>query len=78
MGKRALLRSPDLSPRARARKREKKPYLVMESPFTVEVGGKTYECKNVVPSPQGLLCVQHDNTLLVLPQPPLQQHHASF
>ena len=48
-------------------------YVVHEPPVTVEYGGKRYECKELLQSPQGLLCVQYDNTVLILPQQVQQQ-----
>jgi hypothetical protein len=43
-------------------------YVVDEPPTTVEVGGKKYECKSLLQSPTGLLCVQLDGTVAILPQ----------
>jgi hypothetical protein len=44
-------------------------YVIDEPPAVVEVGGKRYECKNIVQSPSGLLCIQYDGTAVVLPSP---------
>ena len=48
-------------------------YVVHEPPVTIEYDGRRYECKELLQSPQGLLCVQYDNTVLVLPQQAQQQ-----
>jgi len=47
-------------------------YIVNEPPVTIEVEGKTYECKNIVQAPSGLLCIQYDGTAVLLPQQPQQ------
>ena len=43
-------------------------YVVNEPPVTIEHEGKRYECKNLIQSVQGLLCVQYDNTIVLITQ----------
>jgi len=47
-----------------------KMYVVDEPPITVDAGGKRYECKSIAQTQTGILCVQHDNTVVVIPSPP--------
>jgi hypothetical protein len=43
-------------------------YVVDEPLTTVEVGGKKYECKSLLQASTGLLCVQLDGSVAILPQ----------
>ena len=51
-------------------------YVYYEEPVYVKSGDKTYECKSLQPTPQGLVCIQYDNTAVIIPPaqpaPPLQ------
>jgi hypothetical protein len=48
-------------------------FIIDDSPVTITVGDKTYTCKSVVSTAQGLLCVQYDGSAVLLPQPQQQQ-----
>jgi hypothetical protein len=41
-------------------------YVVSEPPYTLKVGDKTYECKDVLQTPQGAICIQYDNTMVFI------------
>jgi phage terminase large subunit-like protein len=53
-------------------------YVYYEEPVYVKSGDKTYECKSLQSTPQGLVCIQYDNTAVIIPPaqpqptPPLQ------
>ena len=58
------------------KKKERKPwtpqvyYVELEPPTVIEVGSSRYECKKVVESPSGLLCIQYDGTAVLIQQKP--------
>jgi len=52
-------------------------YVVSEPPYTFKAGDKTYECKDVLQTPQGAICVQYDNTMVyITPQQQAQPQPA--
>jgi len=49
-------------------------YVVNEPPLTFKAGEKEYECKDILQTPQGVICVQYDNTMVyVTPHQQTQQ-----
>jgi hypothetical protein len=44
-----------------------------EPPLVFNIDGRVYECRSVINTVNGLLCVQYDGTVTPLPQP-TQQH----
>jgi hypothetical protein len=61
-----------IKPRARPRKVQRV-YIIDEPPVTLEVNGKRYECANVIQTPSGVLCVQYDGSVALIPQTQQQQ-----
>jgi hypothetical protein len=52
-------------------------YIVDEPPLTFKAGEKEYECKDILQTPQGVICVQYDNTMVyVTPNQQAQQQPA--
>jgi hypothetical protein len=69
-----VLRKPEEHVMIRKRgKAAPRVYVIDEPPSVIEVNGKRYECKSIVQSPSGLLCIQYDGTAVVLPSPQPQQ-----
>jgi hypothetical protein len=72
--KQALLSKPEEKVvLGRKSKRIPRIFIIDDSPVTVTVGDKSYTCKSIVNTAQGLLCVQYDGSAVLLPQPQQQQ-----
>lgn len=65
--RRRLLSKPEEAEMLR-KKSNKVPrlYVVSEPPYMLKVGDKTYECKDVLQTPQGAICIQYDNTMVYI------------
>jgi hypothetical protein len=74
-GRRALAKPEEASTLKRRTDRVPRIYIIDEPPVTLEVDGRRYECVNVIQAQGGLLCVQYDGSVALIPQPAQQQAH---
>ncbi len=74
MGRRQALAKPEEHVVLKKRSnRVPRIYVIDEPPITITIGDKTYECKNIVQTNSGALCVQYDGSAILLSQQSLNQ-----